>query len=108
MACGSFRSVPEGSGRRAGVPEAQASPPGGPRSRGERESRPTAERGYCEMGRPARGPLRLPQDDQAAGARCERQQGLIVYTINSFILQQNLPNAQLIILSRLQPWSDVS
>ena len=33
---------------------------------------------------------------------------LIVYTINSFILQQNLPNAQLIILSRLQPWSDVS
>ena len=49
------------------------------------------------MGCPARRVLRLSEDDQAADARRERQQGLIIYAINSFILQQDIANAQLIL-----------
>ena len=50
-----------------------------------------------EMGRPAKGILRLSEEDQAANTRRERQQRRDRLTVNSFIMQQNMPNAQLIL-----------
>jgi pimeloyl-ACP methyl ester carboxylesterase len=48
------------------------------------------------VGRPARKPVRLPDGDQSADV-INGDNDVIVYTINSYILQQNIPNAQLIL-----------
>jgi pimeloyl-ACP methyl ester carboxylesterase len=50
-----------------------------------------------KVGRSAREVLRLSEDDQAANTRRERSNDVIMPTINSFIMEQNIPNAQLII-----------
>src|ERR1700730_11047284 len=87
---------------RAGVPEAQASPSGGSRSRGEREGWRAADRGDRQVGRTARGVLRLPEDDQAADACRERQQGPYHLHGQLFHLAAEYPERAAYPLPRLQ------
>ena len=69
---------------------------------------PRQREAIAKWGVQREGPYDYLKTIKQAALVVNGNKGLIVYTINSFILQQNLPNAQLIILSRLQPWSDVS
>ena len=66
---------PSAAGQAAGrrVPEAHASSAGGPRSRSERQGVARPGRSDGQVGRPAKGVLRLSEDDQAANTRRERQ-----------------------------------
>ena len=67
------QSVRGGPGGGTGVPEAHASSARGPRSRSERQGVARPGRSDRQVGRPAKGVLRLSEDDQAANTRCERQ-----------------------------------
>jgi len=49
------------------------------------------------MGPAGRGRLRLPEEDHPARPRRQREDDIVIATVNSFILQQNLPDAQLIL-----------
>src|SRR4029077_20564480 len=73
LARGPIQSVRGGPGSGTGVPEAHASSSGGARSRSERQGVARPGRSDGEVGRSARGVLRLSEDDQTANARRERQ-----------------------------------
>jgi pimeloyl-ACP methyl ester carboxylesterase len=64
---------PSAAGQAAGIPEAYASSARGPRSRSERQGVARPARSDWQVGRPAKGVLRLSEDDQAANTRRERQ-----------------------------------
>src|SRR6202041_1629282 len=74
LARGQIQSVRDGPGGGTGVPEAHASSAGGPRSRSERQGVARPGRSDWQVGRPAKGVLRLSEDDQGANTRRERQQ----------------------------------
>src|SRR2546428_4775862 len=73
LARGQIQSVRGRPGGGTGVPEAHASSSGWARSRSERQGVARPGRSDGEVGRPAKGILRLSEDDQAANTRRERQ-----------------------------------
>src|SRR5258707_910641 len=72
LALRALHSVRGEPGRRPAIPQAVPAAQRKPRSRGQRESRAGADRGHRQVGRAARGLLRVPEDNQAAGAGGER------------------------------------
>ena len=96
LACGSLLAVPFGPGRRLCLSEAQASPQGS-RSRGERTCGDGPARSHHQILRPPPGGLDYLKEIREPTLIVQGSNDVIVPTVNSYILQQNLPNAELIV-----------
>jgi len=59
--------------------------------RSQRESRASPDRGHRQVGRQRDAPT-VPADNQAPALVVNGSSDVIIYPINSFILQQNIPN----------------
>ena len=96
MACGSLLAVPLEPGRRPRLSETQASPQGS-RSRGERGSRAAQREAIGKYIAPAESVLDYLKDIRQPTLIVQGSNDVIIPTVNSYLLQQNLPNAQLIL-----------
>jgi pimeloyl-ACP methyl ester carboxylesterase len=92
-----LHAVRESPGCRPRVPEAQASSSGGSRSRGNEKVGERQIEAIVKWGVQREGSYDYLKTIKQPTLVVNGNKDLIIYTVNSFILQQNIPNAQLIL-----------